>query len=398
MLNIFGLRSRANTRQTPGASISSGLLAAELFQKLLRLEHRRIERSRRCFILMLVEPETPVPAGNRTDSKLFADLARVLAAATRETDVTGWYQDGRIAGVIFTEIPAAESQRVACVVQTKIRTGLTCALGEEQASQIAVSCYVFPNPTEGSSPGEASGTLDRMQQLQMRAESRRTSAFVVKRTIDILGGLAAIVLFSPLMIAIALLVKLTSNGPLLFRQQRVGQVGRQFTFLKFRSMYSQNNHAAHQEYIKEFIAGNAACNRGNAETAQAATATNAAPGAPVFKLMNDPRITPIGRFLRKTSLDELPQFFNVLSGEMSLVGPRPPIPYEVEYYDVWHRRRFLDVKPGITGLWQVHGRSRTTFDEMVRLDIRYENSWSLWLDIKILLQTPRAVVTGDGAH
>ena len=115
-------------------------------------------------------------------------------------------------------------------------------------------------------------------------------------------------------------------------------------------------------------------------------------------MSNDPRITPIGQFLRKTSLDELPQFFNVLKGEMSLVGPRPPIPYECELYDIWHRRRMLSVKPGITGLWQVSGRSSTTFDEMVRLDLRYINGWSLWLDIKLLLKTPLVIITGKGAY
>ncbi len=120
-------------------------------------------------------------------------------------------------------------------------------------------------------------------------------------------------------------------------------------------------------------------------------------GQTTFKLTRDPRVTPIGRFLRRTSLDELPQFFNVLLGEMSLVGPRPPIAYEFEAYDIWHKRRLLAVKPGITGLWQVKGRSRVTFDEMVRLDLRYASSWSLWLDIKILLETPRAVIGGVGA-
>ncbi len=109
-------------------------------------------------------------------------------------------------------------------------------------------------------------------------------------------------------------------------------------------------------------------------------------------------MTSVGKFIRKTSLDEFPQFFNVLLGEMSLVGPRPPIPYELECYDIWHRRRLLEVKPGITGLWQVTGRSKTRFDEMVRLDLQYARSWSPWLDIKIILQTPRAVITGEGAY
>ena len=118
----------------------------------------------------------------------------------------------------------------------------------------------------------------------------------------------------------------------------------------------------------------------------------------VFKMTIDPRVTKIGRILRRTSLDELPQFINVLKGDMSLVGPRPPIPYEVDGYQTWHRSRILEAKPGITGLWQVNGRSRVTFDEMVRLDLTYARTWSLWLDIKILLQTPGAVLRGDGAY
>ena len=118
----------------------------------------------------------------------------------------------------------------------------------------------------------------------------------------------------------------------------------------------------------------------------------------VYKLTNDPRVTAVGRFLRKTSLDEFPQFWNVLRGEMSLVGPRPPVAYEFEMYDYWHRRRVLELKPGVTGLWQVNGRSRTCFDDMVRLDLRYSQTWSLWLDLKILLATPLAVVAGNGAH
>jgi lipopolysaccharide/colanic/teichoic acid biosynthesis glycosyltransferase len=127
---------------------------------------------------------------------------------------------------------------------------------------------------------------------------------------------------------------------------------------------------------------------------------NPAKGSPdgVFKLTKDPRITRVGAFLRRTSLDELPQFINVLKGEMSLVGPRPPVPYEVEAYDLWHRRRLLEAKPGITGLWQVMGRSRVNFDDMVRLDLQYARSWSPWMDIKILARTPVVVILGDGAY
>ncbi|TME31012.1 MAG: sugar transferase, partial [Chloroflexi bacterium] len=142
----------------------------------------------------------------------------------------------------------------------------------------------------------------------------------------------------------------------------------------------------HVEFIKQFIAG-----KGDAQAGAAADGG-------VYKLTQDPRVTPVGRLLRKTSLDELPQLVNVLTGEMSLVGPRPPIPYELEAYDLWHRRRLLEAKPGITGLWQVTGRSRLRFDDMVRLDLRYAKGWSLWLDLKILLRTVRVVLSGAGAY
>ncbi len=151
-------------------------------------------------------------------------------------------------------------------------------------------------------------------------------------------------------------------------------------------MNENNDPKIHQEYIQQFIAGKS----GN---------ENAEPGKQVvYKITNDPRVTSIGKFLRKTSLDEFPQFWNVLRGDMSLVGPRPPVPYEYEAYDIWHRRRVLEVKPGVTGLWQVSGRSRMCFDDMVRLDLRYSQSWSLWLDLKILMATPRAVLGGEGAY
>jgi lipopolysaccharide/colanic/teichoic acid biosynthesis glycosyltransferase len=185
---------------------------------------------------------------------------------------------------------------------------------------------------------------------------------------------------------LAILVKLTSKGPIFFRQQRVGRYGIPFEFLKFRSMYASTDAAIHKEYVKKFISGKA-------------TPAGSSPETKVtYKLTNDPRVTWIGRIMRRASLDEIPQFWNVLEGKMSLVGPRPPIPYELETYDIWHRRRLLESRPGITGLWQVHGRSKTTFDEMVRLDLKYSRIWSPMLDVKILLQTPRAVFSGDGAY
>jgi lipopolysaccharide/colanic/teichoic acid biosynthesis glycosyltransferase len=202
---------------------------------------------------------------------------------------------------------------------------------------------------------------------------------------DLVGSAAALVLLSPVFGAVALAIKLTSKGPALFKQERLGQYGKKFTVLKFRSMRTDCDARIHEEYVSQFIAGQA---NGASQNG----------GKPVFKIQEDPRVTRLGKFLRKTSLDEFPQFWNVLVGNMSLVGPRPPLPYEYKAYDLWHRRRVLEIKPGITGLWQVEGRSRTRFDEMVRLDLKYARAWSIWLDVKILLQTPGAVLTGEGAH
>ena len=208
----------------------------------------------------------------------------------------------------------------------------------------------------------------------------------IKRGIDITSALIGIILFSPAMLVIAILIKVTSHGPILFRQERIGFLGKKFTFLKFRSMYMNSGEERHKEYVTKLI-------KNCLNTTSAGSECQL-----VYKMNDDPRITSFGRFLRKSSLDELPQLFNVLKGEMSLVGPRPPISYEVEKYEDWHLRRVLEVKPGITGLWQVKGRSMTTFDEMVRLDIAYVNNFSLWLDLKIIFKTIWVVLSAKGAY
>ena len=213
-------------------------------------------------------------------------------------------------------------------------------------------------------------------------DSRRLNC-LLKRGMDVAGGLGTLFLLSPLFALTAALVKLTSPGPVFYRQARVGQFGKKFMLFKFRTMIAANDSTIHRDYVRKFISGKASQNQNT---------------SPVYKLVDDPRVTPVGKFLRRASLDELPQLINVLKGEMSLVGPRPPIPYECDVYELWHRRRVLEAKPGITGLWQVNGRSRTTFDEMVRMDLRYARAWSLWLDIKILLKTPQAVLSGTGAY
>ncbi len=208
---------------------------------------------------------------------------------------------------------------------------------------------------------------------------------IVKRLSDIVIATVAIVFLAPLWIILAILIRLDSKGAILFRQERVGMDGRIFLCFKFRTMFADADEELHRAAYKKNIEGLDEANAGNSE-------------APVFgKVKNDPRVTVFGRFLRRASLDELPQLLNVLIGDMSIVGARPPIPYEVEEYAIWHRRR-LDMKPGITGLWQVSGRNRVPFDEMVKLDLFYIENWSVWLDFKIILLTLPAVLRGDGAR
>ena len=211
--------------------------------------------------------------------------------------------------------------------------------------------------------------------------SRRTDPFYVrrlprwKRAMDIVGAVVGLILFSPMFAAIAAYIRIVSPGPVIFRQTRIGRGGRHFEFIKFRTMAHGANTDSHQKYYCELIHG---------------TPCDAA-GKPMIKLENDPRIVPLGGILRKSYLDELPQLLNVLKGQMSLVGPRPPIPYEVQEYSRWHTGRF-DCLPGMTGLWQVSGKNNLTFQEMVRLDIQYARKMSPLLDLKILFKTPFAIM------
>jgi len=363
-------------------SVVSDLLPQKVFINMLSRERKRTERSQRRFVLMLLESANLLKAGN--DPKSMERVLSALSKSTRETDIIGWYEEHFIIGVIFTEIGDAEGRSVASALLSKVPNALCSTLSIEQINEISLSFHVFPQDSQDNISG---GPTDRAlypDLLRRRRPVRISHA--VKRSIDIVGSLVGILLLAPVFLIIYCLIKLTSAGPALFRQARVGQGGGHFTFLKFRSMYTKCDSSIHREYVKSFIAG------------AAGTSVPDGSQASVFKLTNDPRVTPVGRFLRQYSLDELPQLLHVLRGEMSLVGPRPPLPYEFESYDTWHKSRLMAMKPGITGLWQVEGRSRVEFDDMVRMDLRYATEWSLWLDLQILFKTPRAVLTGAGAY
>jgi lipopolysaccharide/colanic/teichoic acid biosynthesis glycosyltransferase/GGDEF domain-containing protein len=364
-----------------GSSALVSFLPEAHFRKTLSRERKRSERSRKHLVLMLIDSKG---IKSKNTDALLEQIAVVLGANVRETDVAGWFESNAVFGVIFTEFGDCGVSTAVKIIEAKMTVELQRAFRASQLDSFQISFYAFPEGWDGNEHAKPADT--ELYPDLLEVDKRKKLSLLIKRGMDLVGASIALIFLSPVFLLLAILVKLTSEGPIFFRQRRVGRYGVPFEFLKFRSMYASTDAAIHKEYVKKFIAGKATPTGSSRETKV------------TYKLTNDPRVTWIGRIMRRTSLDEIPQFWNVLEGKMSLVGPRPPIPYELETYDIWHRRRLLESRPGITGLWQVQGRSKTTFDEMVRLDLKYSRIWSPMLDVKILLQTPRAVFSGDGAY
>jgi exopolysaccharide biosynthesis polyprenyl glycosylphosphotransferase len=350
-------------------SLERNILPKSYFSNSLRIEKLRANRSKSPLSIALFYFQRD----KRSDENPIRDFLRSLQSNTRETDIKGWV-DEDVIGLILPDTDEKGLKR--CI--EKIKSG-------DGNASFRVVTATYPDLLfkrlldEGKNPPDLFPVeLD---------ETRHSNGFsrFGKRCMDIAGSLVAIVVFSPVMLLTTLTIKLDSRGSIIFKQIRQGEKGTRFRFLKFRSMYSGCDDKTHREYVTSLIKGeHEKIDEGKGEE-------------PLYKMKNDPRVTRVGRIIRKTSIDELPQLFNVLKGEMSLVGPRPPLPYEVEKYEPWHLRRILEVKPGITGLWQVDGRSKTSFDDMVRLDLRYAQTWSLWLDMKILVKTVKAVIRPNGA-
>lgn len=372
----FPLRESVSTSDHAWTATNAYILDEFHFVRMLRVERNRTERSGKPFMLMLLSGSELFQG-----SRVLSDIVSAVAGSTRETDTLGWYETGAKLGILFTELGTTDRMAIERIV-AKVSDAIRENLEVSDPAQLKVTYHVFPEDVGAKGKHETDFHL--YPDLE-RMAARKKGAQAMKRVIDILGSLAAIVFLCPIFLAVAAAVKLTSRGPVLFRQKRIGQYGKTFTFLKFRSMKADNDPKIHEDYVKKLIAGQGDLKQSDGKDGS-------------FKLINDPRVTQVGRFIRRTSLDELPQFFNVLLGDMSLVGPRPPVPYEYQAYDVWHRRRMVEVRPGITGLWQVTARSKATFDEMVRLDLQYAQSWSVGMDVKILLQTPKAVLSGSGAY
>jgi lipopolysaccharide/colanic/teichoic acid biosynthesis glycosyltransferase len=365
------------------ANSSRGIvLDEESFHAMISLERKRSERSQNPFLLMLLDVSRLLTRDH--NGKKIGGILSTLFVSIRETDISGWYKNHSVIGIVFNEIGNGPRGSIVSTMLARVNGILYGALTFEEFSQISISHHIFPEEWDHDVPQRPSHPT--LYPDVSRRERGRRPFLMMKRMIDVIGSMVGLVLFAPVFLIIAVATRLSSKGPVFFRQVRVGRYGTPFVFLKFRSMYLDNDPHLHEQYVTRLIAG------------QVEPQAPSGNSKGVYKLVSDPRVTRVGAFLRKTSLDELPQLWNVLKGEMSLVGPRPPIPYEVEAYQIWHRRRVLEAKPGITGLWQVSGRSRVKFDEMVRLDIRYTTARSIWLDIKILLRTPGSVILGDGAY
>jgi exopolysaccharide biosynthesis polyprenyl glycosylphosphotransferase len=275
---------------------------------------------------------------------------------------------------------AGSSEPAVALNERQLRRLVEDDVGPAEDPVAATVAEVMDASVEAPEPAEIGAARDRAQDqpaLPLASPVGRR----LKRAIDVVGSLALLGALSPVLAVCATAVRRSSPGPILFRQKRIGENGRAIVMLKFRTMYVDADQSVHQAYVKKLIAGEA-------------DARDSANGA-VFKLVGDARVTPVGRWLRRLSLDELPQLINVLRGDMSLVGPRPPLPYEVEHYKPRALLR-LRAKPGITGLWQVSGRSRTTFEEMIDLDLQYIERWSIRLDLSILFRTIPVVLFPDG--
>ena len=413
------------------AELDGSLLPADHFLTRMRQERLRSERSGSPLSLLVIDSAGMVDllAENNsvTPRRFTKHIGDIFKNSIRESDVKGWYEEHKVA-LLTPDTNEAGARILAAKLIQKLldydgnehNFDADDLSGFINISSLQIEGSYLANGKGGNGSGEQQVSpqnlghyyhLDfSLSQADETLSLSSTTAvelaviewpftfeilnqaqlqdfqFEIKRIIDIIGSIIGIVLCAPLMLVIAAGIKLTSPGPVLFRQERLGFLGKSFTFLKFRSMRVDSDPSIHQEYVNKLIKGQTEqINRGTSEK-------------PLYKLTEDPRITPFGKFLRKTSLDELPQFFIVLKGDMSLVGPRPPIPYECDVYKRWHCRRVLEVKPGITGLWQVSGRSSTTFEEMVRLDLAYVRNWSLWLDFKIILKTFWAVLSTKGGY
>jgi lipopolysaccharide/colanic/teichoic acid biosynthesis glycosyltransferase len=345
--------------------LHSDVLTREPFLVQLEREKRRVDRSKASLSVATFH------LSKEADEDHAILLLELVCARKRETDVVGWLNDELVA-VLLPDTGSEGSHEFI----RKITDG---ALGV----RFAAGVESYPDHLFEHMTGELGEYRPAVEIGADSAARPRRVALAVKRAFDLAGAAAGLIVLSPVMLIVALAIALDSPGPLIYKQVRLGCRGRPFVFYKFRSMYRDADDRIHRNYVRDLI-----------ESGREPGARNKS--KPWSKLESDSRITPVGRFIRKACLDELPQLVNVLKGDLSLVGPRPPLPYEASAYDSWHFRRLLDMKPGVTGLWQVEGGHRASFNDMVRMDLRYVRRWSIALDLEILVRTVFIVLRKRG--
>jgi lipopolysaccharide/colanic/teichoic acid biosynthesis glycosyltransferase len=389
--------SGAGTKSLEEFASRLGFWDTASFQRLLDHERRRSRRNNQPLSAVgLRYRASPGASSDEPDLLVWRRMLEGIAHHARDTDLKHF--DGDEITVLLPETSAARASAAAARLASLIGRRLEGLLPAGQVEHgLIIRHWVVtedrpasagdsepPAPAGGEERTDVGGARvdDRAGSGMPTRRSRLLQRATVKRTIDIVGASMGILLVLPLMAVIGVAIRLTSPGPALFRQPRLGHRGRRFLMLKFRTMRANGDDQIHREYLRRLIENGEGVNRGTADQ-------------PVFKLTNDPRLIPLGCFLRRWSLDELPQLWNVIAGDMSLVGPRPSVYYEVEHYKPWHFQRF-EAMPGLTGLWQVDGRARTTFDDMVRMDVRYIRSWSLFLDLTLMARTFDTVLRRQG--
>lgn len=301
----------------------------------------------------------------KKDNILATQLAEILATRLRTTDIVGWYNTKSIS-LLLPDTDSKGVKNLSDLLRSKITLSENTPLYD-----------IYTYPSKSWQNGNGYKGIFRFKDISEETYTKfsfERKIHLWKRTMDIVCSFFGLLLLLPFLAFVALMIKIVSPGPILYKQQRVGRTGKIFNFYKFRTLKMNNDVTVHQKYLKRLIKEDS--NRDK----------------PMEKLEDDYNVILMGDFLRKSCIDELPQLLNVLRGEMSLVGPRPCIPYEAEEYLSWHARRF-DITPGMTGLWQVSGKNKTTFKEMIRMDIEYISKQSFWLDIKILLKTPLVILS-----
>jgi lipopolysaccharide/colanic/teichoic acid biosynthesis glycosyltransferase len=327
-----------------------GILSREDFRKALARERAGSDRNEHGFSLLVFE------GGIGRDPETLRQFADALSRRIRQIDEIGWLDQQRL-GVLLPYTLAGGAKILAQDLCRNI-----------PSTERSCTIYTYPGqwlPDESNGSGSMTGSNGRRDELF----TNRIPTW--KRAIDVAGSLIALVCLSPVFLLVAVVIKVVSPGPVFYRQDRVGRERKIFRMWKFRTMHPDADSSLHQNHLSSVITKDRSMTKLDA--------------------LRDPRIFPFGRIMRRSYLDELPQLFNVLRGEMSLVGPRPCIPYEAQEYRRWQTRRF-DTLPGMTGLWQVSGKNKTTFTEMIRLDIAYSQRCSLWLDLIVLLKTVPAIV------